>query len=167
MLLVPVHPIKRAKFDQYARLLRQQTVVPLSDVPPDPRGDRGELLMRLSDRMNGPADPVLSHFLDEFDDAWRDPVRLPDTNNLCFFSLARILVRVSAVSTSAWNHRRLGFDGIIIQLVRRRIDVSQRFEGLAGNDSRQSDCIRCFGWSDGGSQACRRQRRARRRSKVG
>lgn len=42
ILLVPIHPIKRAKFDRYAELIRGFSKIPLSDVPPDSRGDRGE-----------------------------------------------------------------------------------------------------------------------------
>lgn len=42
VLLVPIHPIKRAKFEQYANLIRGFGRIDLSDVPPDTRGERGE-----------------------------------------------------------------------------------------------------------------------------
>ncbi|GAA5826496.1 hypothetical protein JCM11251_002398 [Rhodosporidiobolus azoricus] len=40
ILLVPVHPIKRSRFDRHVQLLKQFERIPLSDVPPDRRGDR-------------------------------------------------------------------------------------------------------------------------------
>ncbi|GAA6044610.1 hypothetical protein JCM8097_006453 [Rhodosporidiobolus ruineniae] len=40
ILLVPVHPIKRSKFERYVQLLRRFERIPLADVPPDRRGDR-------------------------------------------------------------------------------------------------------------------------------
>ncbi|KWU44001.1 hypothetical protein RHOSPDRAFT_34430 [Rhodotorula sp. JG-1b] len=40
VLVVPVHPIKRATFEQYVQLVKQYAAVPLADVPPDRRGDR-------------------------------------------------------------------------------------------------------------------------------
>lgn len=42
ILLVPVHPIKRHKFERYADLIRRFSKIPLSDVPSDPRGERGK-----------------------------------------------------------------------------------------------------------------------------
>lgn len=47
ILLVPIHPIKRAKFERYADLIRGFSKIPLSDVPPDPRGERGKSLRLL------------------------------------------------------------------------------------------------------------------------
>lgn len=44
VLLLPIHPIKRSKFQQYAQRIRELgSKVALSDVPRDIRGDRGEL----------------------------------------------------------------------------------------------------------------------------
>ncbi|GAA5969112.1 hypothetical protein JCM3765_002183 [Sporobolomyces pararoseus] len=40
ILLVPVHPIKRSKFEKYAQLVTEFERVPLADVPPDRRGER-------------------------------------------------------------------------------------------------------------------------------
>ncbi|KAM0753107.1 Trs120-domain-containing protein [Meredithblackwellia eburnea MCA 4105] len=40
VLLVPVHPIKRSKFERYVQLIRKFSKIPLSEVPPDPRGER-------------------------------------------------------------------------------------------------------------------------------
>ncbi|GAA5936717.1 TRAPPII-specific subunit TRS120 [Sporobolomyces koalae] len=40
ILLVPVHPIKRSKFERYARQVSQFDKVALADVPPDRRGER-------------------------------------------------------------------------------------------------------------------------------
>ncbi|GAA5864034.1 hypothetical protein JCM1840_000679 [Sporobolomyces johnsonii] len=40
ILLVPVHPIKRSKFERYAQLIRGFGKIPLADVPPDRRGER-------------------------------------------------------------------------------------------------------------------------------
>ncbi|GAA6060047.1 hypothetical protein JCM10212_001044 [Sporobolomyces blumeae] len=40
VLLVPVHPIQKAKFDQYARLVSEFSSIALADVPPDRRGER-------------------------------------------------------------------------------------------------------------------------------
>ncbi|GAA5872900.1 hypothetical protein JCM8547_003260 [Rhodosporidiobolus lusitaniae] len=40
ILLVPVHPIKRTRFDRHVQLLRRFDRIPLADVPPDRRGDR-------------------------------------------------------------------------------------------------------------------------------
>ena len=42
ILLVPIHPIKKARFEQYSNLIRSFDRIQLSDVPPDPRGERGE-----------------------------------------------------------------------------------------------------------------------------
>lgn len=42
VLLVPIHPIKRARFDKYADLIRGFNRILLADVPPDARGERGE-----------------------------------------------------------------------------------------------------------------------------
>jgi hypothetical protein len=42
VLLVPIHPIKRSKFEQYASRIRGFSRIDLSDVPPDSRGERGE-----------------------------------------------------------------------------------------------------------------------------
>ncbi|BGP16900.1 hypothetical protein JCM10213v2_004908 [Rhodosporidiobolus nylandii] len=40
ILLVPIHPIKRSKFDRYVQLIRGFERIPLADVPPDRRGER-------------------------------------------------------------------------------------------------------------------------------
>ncbi|GAA5925915.1 hypothetical protein JCM1841_004039 [Sporobolomyces salmonicolor] len=40
ILLVPLHPIKRSKFERYAQLIRGFGKIPLADVPPDRRGER-------------------------------------------------------------------------------------------------------------------------------
>ncbi|GAA5987807.1 hypothetical protein JCM10908_007223 [Rhodotorula pacifica] len=40
VLVVPVHPIKRATFEQHVKLVTQYATVQLADVPPDRRGDR-------------------------------------------------------------------------------------------------------------------------------
>ncbi|GAA5989707.1 hypothetical protein JCM5350_007364 [Sporobolomyces pararoseus] len=40
ILLVPVHPIKRSKFEKFAQLVTKFERVPLADVPPDRRGER-------------------------------------------------------------------------------------------------------------------------------
>ncbi|GAA5898275.1 TRAPPII-specific subunit TRS120 [Sporobolomyces salmoneus] len=40
ILLVPVHPIKRSKFEQYAQLVTKFDKVALAEVPPDRRGER-------------------------------------------------------------------------------------------------------------------------------
>lgn len=47
VLLVPIHPVKRSKFEQYANLIRGFSRIDLSDIPPDSRGERGESLGRL------------------------------------------------------------------------------------------------------------------------
>lgn len=44
VLVVPVHPIKRATFERHVQLVKQYATVPLADVPPDRRGERGESL---------------------------------------------------------------------------------------------------------------------------
>ncbi|GAA5896374.1 hypothetical protein JCM6882_000998 [Rhodosporidiobolus microsporus] len=40
ILLVPVHPIKRSRFERHVQVLKQFERIPLADVPPDRRGDR-------------------------------------------------------------------------------------------------------------------------------
>ncbi|GAA6003089.1 hypothetical protein JCM10207_001980 [Rhodosporidiobolus poonsookiae] len=40
ILLVPVHPIKKSRFERYVQLLRRFERIPLADVPPDRRGER-------------------------------------------------------------------------------------------------------------------------------
>ncbi|BGO92090.1 hypothetical protein NBRC10512_000821 [Rhodotorula toruloides] len=40
VLLVPVHPIKRSKFERYVQLIRKFGSIPLAEVPPDRRGER-------------------------------------------------------------------------------------------------------------------------------
>ncbi|GJN91136.1 hypothetical protein Rhopal_004154-T1 [Rhodotorula paludigena] len=40
VLLVPVHPIKRSKYDRHAELIKRFSSIPLADVPPDRRGER-------------------------------------------------------------------------------------------------------------------------------
>ncbi|BGP40785.1 hypothetical protein JCM10449v2_004750 [Rhodotorula kratochvilovae] len=40
ILLVPVHPIKRSKFDRHVQQLRRFASIPLAEVPPDRRGER-------------------------------------------------------------------------------------------------------------------------------
>ncbi|GAA5876487.1 hypothetical protein JCM16303_003552 [Sporobolomyces ruberrimus] len=40
ILLVPVHPIKRSKFERYAKLVTKFERIALADVPPDRRGER-------------------------------------------------------------------------------------------------------------------------------
>lgn len=42
ILLVPIHPIKRRKFADFAKLISSLTRIPLCEIPPDPRGERGE-----------------------------------------------------------------------------------------------------------------------------
>jgi hypothetical protein len=41
VLLVPIHPIKRAKFERYSDLIRNYGRIQLADVPADIRGERG------------------------------------------------------------------------------------------------------------------------------
>ncbi|GAA5873361.1 hypothetical protein JCM3774_000758, partial [Rhodotorula dairenensis] len=40
VLVVPVHPIKRATFERHVQLVKEYATVALADVPPDRRGDR-------------------------------------------------------------------------------------------------------------------------------